>query len=97
MGRAYNIVRNWKTGEILYTTYEGLDDACDWMMERIDELDIEHTSADEILENGEIGGAWFITDLLENNPDGWPLPNGTVIVGKIDDKTWDWVITKNNI
>ena len=94
MKNAYNVVRDWNTGKILFRTRRGLGVACDWMMSRIDDLDIVYTSADEILENGDLGGSWFITDLLENNPDGWTLPDGTVIKGKIDIKTLNWVITK---
>lgn len=93
-GKAYNIVHDWNTNETLYTTFDGLDDACDWMMARIDEFDIHNVSADEVLADGDLGGSWFIVDLLENNPNGWTLPDGTVVIGRIDDKTWDWVITK---
>lgn len=92
----HNIVRNWITGKILYKTYNGLGDACDWMMSRINMLDIENTSADEILADGTLGGSWFISDLLENNKDGWELEDGTIIIGRIDDNTGAWVIERRH-
>lgn len=94
MNSPYNVVRDWNTGKILYTTHKGLGNACEWMMPRIDTLDIKETSADEILENGELGGSWFISDLLENNPNGWELNDGTLIIGHIDDATDEWIIER---
>ena len=91
---AYNVVRDWRNGTILFRTRRGLGAACEWMMSRIDDLDIENTSADEILDGGELGGSWFIYDLLENNPSGWELDDGTIIIGRIDDHTGKWVIER---
>ena len=94
MNSPYNVVRDWNTGKIPYTTHKGLGDACEWMMSRIDTLDNEETSADEILEDGELGGSWFISDLLENNPNGWELNDGTLIIGRINDATNEWTIER---
>lgn len=96
MNRPYNIVRDWNARKILYTTLEGLSDACEWMMSRIETLDIDNTSADEILENEELSGSWFISDLLENNPQGWELNDGTIVAGHIDDETGKWIIERRS-
>lgn len=92
---AYNVVRDWNKRQILFRTRRGLDVACEWMMSRIDDLDIDNTSADEILDGGELGGSWFIGDLLENNPEGWKRDDGSIVIGKRMDNG-KWYIKKIN-
>ena len=66
--------------KILYETRKGLSDACDWMMARADELDNVETYAEEVQEDVEVTGWWSIDDLFDENPGGWELPDGTVII-----------------
>lgn len=93
---AYNVVRDWSSGKVLFRTRRGLDAACNWMMSRIETLDINETSADSIYDNGELGGSWFISDLLDENPDGWELDDGTVIIGHRDYNTGSWIIERRH-
>jgi len=79
---AYNRVYDDTKRETLYTTREGLGDACDWMMARADQFDRHNVGVEEVQEDGEVTGWWSIDDLFSCNPQGWMLPDGNVIRDK---------------
>ena len=80
---AYNRVYNAKTEQVLYQTRTGFGDAIDWMMYRVNEFpqdDFDDIAVEEVQEDGEVTGWWSIDDLFDNNPNGWQLDTGLIIV-----------------
>lgn len=83
---AYNRVYNDSTKEVLYETREGLGDALDWMMARVESefagFGEEDICTEEVQENGEVTGWWTVGDIFACNPGGWELPDGTIVKRK---------------
>ena len=84
MADHYRVVDD-TTKTVLFEIDEDGWKAMDWMMEHIDDFTDLHEVYTELWEDENMGGWWSAQDLLEENPDGYWLPGGTVKLVLNDD------------